>query len=79
MICQHNGQLYSERAEKYEIDEASDSGESNKSPSGALKTLQIYVMILALCHIMFMYHMEINVVHLRNPGVHHRILLPTGN
>lgn len=30
VVCQHNGQLLSEKAEKYEMDEASDSGESNK-------------------------------------------------
>lgn len=30
MVCQHNGQLQSERAERYEMDEASDSGECSK-------------------------------------------------
>lgn len=34
-VCQHNGQLLSERAERYEMDEPTDSGESNKSSSRA--------------------------------------------
>lgn len=69
MVCQHNGQLYSERAERYEMDEASDSGESNKSSSGASKTLattpqlHIYMLILAVSQNMFILHLEINVVH----------------
>lgn len=28
MVCQHNGQLLSEKAEMYEMDDASDSRES---------------------------------------------------
>lgn len=35
VVCQRNGQLRSDRAERYEMDDASDSGESDESTSGA--------------------------------------------
>lgn len=31
MVCQHNGEQLSEKPERYEVDEASDSGESKES------------------------------------------------
>lgn len=47
MVCQHNGQLQSERAERYEMDEASDSGEYSKPR--ASETLPSNTTVTATC------------------------------
>ena len=51
MVCQHSGQLLSERAEKYEMDEVSGSGESNKSSSRTHKTVNEKMTKLSLNYI----------------------------